>query len=130
MNEHELGFTTFLAEPSQRRVRTLLELGPKRRKDARALLDHAITLDPRYAQRLDGDEASAGSVELALRKLGAPETCYVISADDQLDGRKMPLSEALEAISGSSFGTFISCLPGRLGYFEYEDLKSAYLLRK
>ena len=130
MNEHELGFTAFLAEPSRRRVRTLLELGPKRRKDVRALLDHAITLDRRYAHRLDGDQASVASVEQALRRHGATDTCYVISAANELDGREMPLSKAVEAISGSSSGGFISCLPGRLGYFEYEELKSAYLLWK
>ena len=130
MNDHELGFTTFLVEPSRRRLRTLLELGPKRRKDVQALLDHAVTLDPRYAHHLDGGEASVRSVEETLHKLGAPETCYVISADSELDGRELRLAEALQAVSGSSFGGFISCSPGRLGYFEYEDANSRYLLRR
>ena len=130
MNDHELGFTTFLAEPTQRRVRTLLELGPKRRKDVRALLDHAVQLDSRYAQHLHGSDASARSVEAALRKYGAPKTCYVISADEALDGQEMPLSDALDTVAASDFGAFISCIPGKLGYFEYEDMKSAYVLKK
>lgn len=130
MNDHELGFTTFLAEPTQRRVRTLFELGPKRRKDVRALLDHAVQLDGRYAQHLHGSDASAGSVEAALRKYGAPKTCHVISADEALDGQEMQLSDALEMVGASYFGAFISCIPGKLGYFEYEDMKSAYLLER
>jgi hypothetical protein len=130
MNEHELGFTTFLAQPTQRRVRTLLELGPKRRKDVRALLDHALTLDRRYAHRLEGSQTSAGLIADTLRKHSAPETCYLISADEALDGREMPLSAAVKAVSGSFHGGFISCIPGKLGYFEYEDVKSAHLLKK
>lgn len=126
MNAHELGFTAFLAEPGQRRMRTLLELGPKRRKDARALLDHSVRLDPRYASRLP----SVKGTEELLRAHGAPETCYVISSDERLDRREMSLKEALEAVEGSFAGTFISCIPGKLAYFEYEDIKSAYLLRK
>jgi hypothetical protein len=130
MNEHELGFSTFLAEPSQRRIRTLLELGPERRKDVRALLDHAVKLDPRYAHPLEGGSASAASVVQLLQEHGASSKCYVISADAALDGREMPLRDAVEAVAGSFFGGFISCIPGKLGYFEYEDLKSAHLLRK
>ena len=130
MNEHELGFTSFLADPIQRRVRTLLELGPKRRKDVRALLDHGVTLDRRYAHHLQGSQASARSIAEALRKHGAPDTCYLISADAELDGREMALSDAVEAVSGSFHGGFVSCLPGKLGYFEYEDMKSAYLLNR
>jgi hypothetical protein len=42
----------------------------------------------------------------------------------------MPLRNAVEAISGSFFGGFISCVPGKLGYFEYDNRKSAHLLRK
>jgi hypothetical protein len=130
MNEHELGFTTFLAGPTQRRMRTLLELGPKRRKDVRALLDHSIRLDRRFAQHLDGAGDSARLVEAALKRLGAPATCYVISADEALDGQEMPLSDALNAVEPGHFGAFISCIPGKLSYFRYEDAKSAYLLEK
>jgi hypothetical protein len=36
-------------------------------------------------------------------------------------GSKMPLAEALAFIFGSGIGTFLSCIPGRLGYFENED---------
>jgi hypothetical protein len=130
MNEHELGFTTFLSEPTQRRVRTLLELGPKRRKDVRALLDHAVTLDARYAHHLVGSQTAARWVLETLRKHGAPGSCYLISADQELDGREMPLPDAVEAVSGSFHGGFISCIPAKLGYFEYEDMTSAYLLEK
>ena len=130
MNDHELGFLTFLAEPTKRRMETLLELGEKRRRDVRELLHHSVRLDPRFARHLTGSEAFSGPVETLLRKRGAPPTCYVIAANSDLDGREMQLGEALEAIIGMSDGAFVSCIPGRLGLYEYEDMKSSYLLAK
>lgn len=130
MNEHERGFIEFLAEPSRRRIATLLELGAKRRRDVRELLHHAMQLDPRFSQHLTGSDAFSGPVEARLSKLGAPANCYVLAANSHLDGREMPLSEALGAIIGMGDGAFVSCIPGRLGFFEYEDMKSSYLLSR
>jgi hypothetical protein len=130
MNEHERGFLAFLAEPTRRRMETLLELGEKRRRDVRALLDHAVRLDPRFSRHLTGADASPASVEKLLREQGAPADCYVIAANGKLDGLEMPLGEALQRVLGMGGGAFVSCLPGRLGFFEYEDAQSSYLLMR
>jgi hypothetical protein len=130
MNDHERGFLEFLAEPTKRRMRTFLELGDKRRSDARALLDHAVRLDTRFCRHVAGNEAFPGPVEAMLRTRGAPETCYVMAANSDLDGREMSLSDALEAILGMGNGAFVSCIPGRLGFYEYEAANSSYLLSK
>lgn len=94
------------------------------------MLRHAVRLDPRSRQHLTGSDTFSRPVETILRGLGAPPTCYVIAANSDLDGREMPLAEALDAIIGMGDGAFVSCIPGRLGYFEYEDMKSSYLLSK
>ena len=130
MNEHERGFLAFLAEPTRRRMETLLELGEKRRRDVRSLLHHAVRLDPRYSRHLTGSDPYPPRVAEMLRKRGAPSTCYVLAANSDLDGREMPILEALDAIIGMQNGAFISCIPGRLGFYEYEDMKSSYLLSK
>lgn len=130
MNDHERGFITFLAEPSKRRMETLLSLGEKRRRDVRSLLHHSVRLDPRFAQHLTDSDAFSGPVEAMLRKRGAPLTCYVLAANGNLDGREMPLREALDATIGMGNGAFVSCIPGRLGFYEYEDMKSSYLLAR
>lgn len=130
MNDHERGFLAFLVEPTRRRMETLLELGEKRRAKARSLLDHAVRLDPRYAQHLTGSDAFTAQVEAMLAKRGAPATCYVLAAGSDLDGRVMPLGEALDAIIGMGNGAFVSCIPGRLGFFEYESMQSSYLLQR
>ncbi len=31
---------------------------------------------------------------------------------------------------GMSNGAFVSCIPGRLGIYEYESMKSSYLLQR
>ena len=130
MNDHERGFIAFLAEPTKRRMETLLELGEKRRSDVRGLLHHAVRLDARYHQHLTGSDALSSSVEALLGKRGAPSTCYVLAAAGNLDGREMPLAEALTSIIGMGDGAFVSCIPGRLGFYEYESPKSSYLLFK
>jgi len=111
-------------------LETLLELGEKRRRDVQELLDHSVRLDPRFAQHLTGSEAFSGPVEAMLRKRGAPSTCYVLAANSDLDGREMPLGEALDAVIGMGDGAFVLCIPGRLGFYEYEDMKSSYLLSR
>ena len=130
MNDHERGFLAFLAEPTKRRMETLLELGQKRRRDVWELLHHSVRLDPRFCQHLTGSEAFSGPVEAMLRKQGAPYNCYILAANGELDGREMPLGEALEQIIGRGDGAFVSCLPGRLGFYEYEDMKASYLLSR
>ncbi len=42
----------------------------------------------------------------------------------------MPLREAFDAIIGMGDGALVSCIPGRLGLYEYEDIKSSYLLSR
>jgi len=42
----------------------------------------------------------------------------------------MSLSDALLETVGMGAGTFISCVPGKLGYFELEDLSERYILER
>jgi hypothetical protein len=128
MNPHERGFLAFLAEPGRGRMLRLLEMGEKRRRDVRSLLHQAIELDPRYCTQLTGSDYFPGPLEKALRAFGAPPDCYLIGG--ALDGREMLLAEALATADLGEDGTFISCLPGRLGYFQYAAMRAAYLLRR
>jgi hypothetical protein len=47
--------------------------------------------------------------------------CWVISEDAEIDGRESDLESALENVSGTGMGTILSCIPGKLAYFEGED---------
>jgi hypothetical protein len=51
-----------------------------------------------------------------------------IPENPKLDGQEVDLETALEKTVGSQEGTLISCVPGRLGYFEDED--GRYILER
>ena len=74
------------------------------------------------------NEHYAPQVAAKLKLLGASDRCYLISSGSDLDGRFMDLEEALSDVIGFGNGTFISCIPGKLGYFEFEDMGERYLL--
>jgi len=58
--------------------------------------------------------------ELLVAK-GAGPKCWVISEDSEMDGREFDLATALKETVGRGMGTLISCIPGKLGYFEDEE---------
>jgi hypothetical protein len=129
MNKHEAGFLEFVEEPNKRRLRTLFELGEKRRADILSRLHHAVHLEARYCSRLAGADQFAPKVELMLRQLGAPDTCYVIGGGE-LDGDEMPLAKALSDLIGFQDGAFVSCIPGKLAYYQYEGMNGGHLCQR
>jgi hypothetical protein len=54
----------------------------------------------------------------------------LLAEDPALDGREFPLEEALNAVVGRGMGAFVSCLRGRLAYFEGEEPGERYLLER
>jgi len=50
-----------------------------------------------------------------------------MSSSTELDGQELDLAEALKGIFGQDSGAFISCIPGKLGYFECEDPGYRYI---
>ena len=63
-----------------------------------------------------------------LRQKGAPDSCYVMSDNPDIDGREMPLTDALSKTVGMDAGTLVSCIPGKLAYFEMEGFDGRYIL--
>jgi hypothetical protein len=58
-------------------------------------------------------------IEKKLRELNAPAACYLV--DEAAEPVNAPLGDALTSIVGITAGAcFVSCTPGRLGYFESE----------
>jgi len=54
----------------------------------------------------------------------------MIASNSELDGRDMPLRAALDAVIGMGNGAFLSCIPGRLGFYEYAEMKSSFILSR
>jgi|SRR5215472_7071171 len=130
MNPHEEYFARAFIVPAKRdRYLTLLESKRGRIKLLNGF-NHCHDLDQRYATLIPSNQQSSTSIESLLRRKGAPEACYVMSDNRDIDGREMSLSDALAKTVGPGSGTFISCVPGKLGYFELEDLSERYILER
>jgi hypothetical protein len=125
--EHERGLARFLVGEWRARFRE--SLAPAKRRDTlRSQLPHLTHLDPRFVS--PAPELSAIELGARLREHGAGDRCYLLSEDPDLDGRELPLDEALVAIvaGGSPHATFVSCLPGQLAYFYGAEPGDRYVL--
>lgn len=130
MNTEEVVISAFIGK--EKRDRYLGYLTPKRRGKLRDLLAHGTAghLDAASKKAILPKDQNPEGILAILTARGAPASCHVISVDSSIDGREMPLSEALEAVIGYGMGTIISCVPGRLAYFEGEGMNVRFLLEK
>ena len=112
-------FSSFLSSPKNREKFTK-ELAHFRWFDGRYAtavhwkVDPSLKLWERHLQGLE-------DISRLLRSKGAGRTCWVISEDSKIDGRELRLESALESVIGSGMGTILSCVLGKLAYFEGED---------
>lgn len=95
---------------------------PGRRSTFLDRLNHCPDLDPRFVTPVP----SADVADL-LRSRGAPATCHILSAADELDGRELPLEQAVAEAEKAGWGTIVSCIPGKLAYF-YDECGERRLL--
>jgi hypothetical protein len=93
----------------------------RRRQKFLRELSHFKSLDPRCCFGLPNDVRTPGEIAAFLNKKGSPPSCWVTSEDRDLDRQEMSLLEALKRIVGHQMGTFLSCIPGKLAYFEDEE---------
>ena len=107
--------------PTKRERYLEMLANPKKRKKFLLELGHFKSLDPRCAFTLPRGVHTPEEIAAFLNRKGAPQTCWLTSEDFELDGKEMPLVEALRRVVGYQMGTFLSCVPGRLAYFENED---------
>lgn len=63
-----------------------------------------------------------------LESEGSPDEVYVMSDADELDGRCMPLAEAIAGIKARGLGAIVSCIPGKLAYYYGEAGERRLLL--
>ena len=126
MHPHEEALVrAFILPP--RRTRWLESLASaERRGKFLDRLNHCLDIDPRYATPLP----SNADVVAELLSRGAPATCWVISDADTLDGREMPLAEAVGQAHLGGWGTLVGCLPGRLAYYCDEEGERRMLLER
>ncbi len=130
MHEREKAFVkAFIIREKQPRYLELLA-SPKRRSRFLDRLSHALDFNPVFAIHVAPSAQTAEIIAGLLRQKGAPDTCSVISTQEEWDGREMALTDALDAIGGGNVGTVLCCVPGRLAYYEAEGLGERYVLSR
>ena len=127
--DHEKGLAVFVEPRSRNRFRESFA-NPRRRDKLRRKLALFAPLDPRFTDEAGSNE-KRGWTLASLRDRGAPERCFLLSEDSDLDGREMLLTDALDEMdAGSELATFVSCIPGRLAYFRGEDVENRHILER
>jgi hypothetical protein len=127
---HEEAFVhTFIIKTKQDRY--LLKLASARhRRTFLSRLHHNLDYVPQLARTIPAEKQSSRQIFALLRGLGAPDTCHVIAANSELDGKELPLDEALNAVVGDGNGVVLSCIPGQLAYYESEEQNGRFILEK
>jgi hypothetical protein len=117
---HEEGAVKFIDPRRQERYLGFLS-NPKRREKFLGELAHCKALDPKWVVAIMPNQQNPSSIANLLVSRGAPANCWIISENSTLDAQEMELVKALEETIGQDMGTFLSCIPGKLAYFENED---------
>jgi hypothetical protein len=92
-------------------------------------LSHFRWLDERFANTIPSSTAhTAAEIAALLRRKEAGERVWVISQRGEIDGQELGLDAALQTIWGTDWGTFLSCVPGKLAYFNEEE--GSFLLER
>src|SRR5262245_35245905 len=115
---------------SNRRERYLhLMANRKARQKLALVFAHCKDIDLKRAYKLSPSEQTCHQIEVCLKKAGAPSFCYAISENPEIDALELPLHEALVKTVGKGFGTILSCIPGKLAYYESEEPGERYILK-
>jgi hypothetical protein len=130
--EHEQGaIRAFVQQNKQERFLGFLA-NPKNRKKFTESLAHFRWFDRQFATPIlwkvdpklklwERHVQGIDNIYRLLKSKGAGATCWAISEDRELDGRELDLRAALEHVNGRQIGTILSCVAGKLAYFESED---------
>jgi hypothetical protein len=107
-----------------KRERSIFELNSmKKRRDFFSKLCHTYNqiIDSRFMTKIDTPNSNPKGILQMLINEGAGVDCYLLSYFDNLDRRRMPLSEALDKCVGIGMPSIVICNPEKLAYFEAEQ---------
>ena len=129
MNHEEELIKAFFA-PTKRERYLEMVANPKKRKKFLSELYHFNALDPRCFVSIPPSQQYPEQIASILTKRGAPPTCWITSTEAELDGKEILLLEALKDVVGRQIGAFLSCVPGKLAYFEGEERGDRWILER
>ncbi len=130
MNIHEeLFIKNFIVPQKCERYLSLFDSKKGRKKLIEGFY-HLNDFNEEHATEVLPNMQFAEDIYKILKSKGASENCYVISANSELDQKEFSLFEILKEVVGFEGGTFLSCVAGKLGYHEGEDMGARYIFEK
>jgi len=128
MNPQESAFAeSFISKARRERALELLASSKNRHKFTSKFDHHGRDFIPECIRSIEPRHQHPPNIADLLRAMGAPETCHVIGGEH--DGKDMELLSALKQIVGYGTGTVLSCIPGKLAFFEGEIRERFLLVR-
>lgn len=128
--DHEDSFVKAFIVPAKRARYAQFLANPKRRKEILERLNGELAYLPALATVVPEDQDYPDALEKLLQAKGAGTTCHVLVDGLRIDGRELPLREALRAICLHHDGAILSCIPGRLAYYKPESPAQGIILEK
>lgn len=122
MNEHERRLIEIFVTPEKKDVYLALLRSKNGRDKFINELPRFKGLDKKYALK---NELNKKDIIKELVS-GGSDNCYVISGSKEYDTKTMPIKDAVDMVFESESGAIISCIPGKLIYYEGADERSIY----
>ena len=116
----------FIIDKKQDRYLSFIQKDKTRRKFAKELAHFSSQL--KDFEEIKGNEWKV--IEDTVANLGNPTDCYVISEDNQIDGRRMKIDEALTKTIGNGMGTLIVFGDANQVYYEGEGPSDRWISKK
>lgn len=127
-NNHEVTFIkSFVVKDRQERFLALVQ-SKKNRNKFRLLLAHNIELKKEKKLFIKKEEDNKEQIYKLLKQNGSPDTCHIICESSNYDNKEMDLKEAINELFSMNFGYIISCIPGKLAYYQGEDTSHKAIL--
>lgn len=128
--DHETAFVkAFIERGKWARYLQLLP-DKSRRGEVLGRLNTKLDYLREFATEVPGTQDYPEELEKLLKAHGAPATCHVLVKELRIDGREVPLRQALDTLCLHMYGSLVSCIPGRLAYYRPEAPGAGIILVK
>lgn len=125
----EFNFIKGLLEKSTRRRWHSLFKSQNGRKRFLKKLYHEYMFDDKYTIQLSPSNLLPDDIYDLLKHYGAPDTCYVIANNADIDAKTFNLRECLGYIADNlDEGLILCCIPGSLLYYIGEAPHNNYIV--
>jgi hypothetical protein len=115
---HEAAFVSVFVIPEKRARYAEFLPKPERRIEVTRRFNHFFDFVPELSNQIP--RRTASEMASVLQALGAGQTAHVIGGRDEIDGKDLPLEEAIDAALADVGGVVVSCVPGQLALYIQE----------